>query len=123
MILREIAKHIVSIHQKKDAAIKPEFTPTQLQTYIKYARTKKPIVRKKSVLFESTNLFFQITPEASQQLVNYYLQLRQSDSVGVSRMSYRITVRQLESMIRLSEALARLHCDDWVCFLKCVIPF
>jgi len=37
--------------------------------------------------------------------------LRQSDVVGSGKTSYRITVRQLESMIRLSEALARLYCD------------
>jgi len=93
-----IARHIVSIHQKKESALKPFFTPTQVQRYIKYARTKKPI----------------ITQESAKCFENFYLQLRASDSVGASRMSYRITVRQLESMIRLSEALARLHCDDWV---------
>ena len=38
-------------------------------------------------------------------------------SAGVNKASYRITVRQLESMIRLAEALARLYCDDEVCHL------
>ena len=34
--------------------------------------------------------------------------------MGGSQQAYRITVRQLESMIRLSEALTRLHLDDEV---------
>ena len=34
--------------------------------------------------------------------------------VGGTRSSWRITVRQLESMIRLSEAMARLSCKDEV---------
>lgn len=45
-------------------------------------------------------------------MVREYRKLRQSDASSLSKSSYRITVRQLESMIRLSEALARLHCDD-----------
>ena len=69
----------------------------QLQTYIKVCRTLKP----------------QFTRESAQILKNEYKKLRQAaanrDSV---QTSYRYTVRQLESLIRLSEAMARLHADS-----------
>lgn len=54
-----------------------------------------------------------MTPEAAEVLVENYRKLRQDDS-GSSRNSYRITVRQLESMIRLSEAIARANCKEEV---------
>lgn len=44
-----------------------------------------------------------------------YKRLRQRDGAGsVSKSAWRITVRQLESMIRLSEGMARMHCCDEV---------
>ena len=44
-----------------------------------------------------------------------YKRLRQRDSSGgVTKSAWRITVRQLESMIRLSEGMARMHCCDEV---------
>jgi DNA replication licensing factor MCM6 len=52
----------------------------------------------------------QLTPEAADILVEKYRILRQDDATGAGRHSYRITVRQLESMIRLSEAIARANC-------------
>ncbi len=48
------------------------------------------------------------------QLVIFYRELREGDGRSTSQSSYRITVRQLESMIRLSEALARLHLSTQV---------
>jgi len=93
-----IARHIVRVHQKKDEAVKPPFSTDQLRRYIKYARSVKP----------------QITDEAARLLVENYKGLRQNDVSMVGKTSYRITVRQLESMIRLSEALARVHCDQQV---------
>lgn len=48
-------------------------------------------------------------------MVEQYKRLRQRDgSGGVSKSAWRITVRQLESMIRLSEGMARMHCCDEV---------
>nr|WCZ58671.1 DNA replication licensing factor MCM6 [Seculamonas ecuadoriensis] len=88
-----IARHITMLHQHRDAAIHAEISTEQLQTYIRCARSLKP----------------KVTPAARTLLVEQYRKLRQNDVAGGGRSSYRITVRQLESMIRLSEALARLH--------------
>ena len=64
------------------------------------------------------SLFFtKLTPEAADVLVEKYRILRQDDATGVGRNSYRITVRQLESMIRLSEAIARANCTQDVGFI------
>lgn len=93
-----VAQHILKVHRCEEMEVKPPFSKEQLQRYIRFARTINPV----------------ITPESQQVIVDCYKKLRQGDSMGRSRSAYRITVRQLESMIRLSEALARLHCDDEV---------
>ncbi|KZO90452.1 MCM-domain-containing protein [Calocera viscosa TUFC12733] len=92
----KIASHIVNVHRFQNDAINPEFSTESLQRYIRYARTFNP----------------KLTPEAADVLVEKYRVLRQDDASGVNRNSYRITVRQLESMIRLSEAIARANCRD-----------
>lgn len=93
-----VAKHIIDVHRCDEAVVDPPFTQDQMLRYIKFARTLNP----------------QITEESRRILVDCYRKLRQGDTMGRSRTAYRITVRQLESLIRLSEALARLHCDDEV---------
>ena len=43
-----------------------------------------------------------------------YKELRAEDAAPGSGASYRITVRQLEAMVRLSEAMARAFCAPTV---------
>jgi len=47
-------------------------------------------------------------------IVDHYCHLRQRDGQGSGKSTWRITVRQLESMIRLSEAMAKMECSDEV---------
>ena len=47
-------------------------------------------------------------------IVTAYKQLRAEDAVPGSSSAYRITVRQLEALVRISEALARLRARDVV---------
>jgi DNA replication licensing factor MCM6 len=89
----QIARKIVGVKQNNVEAITPEFSAQQMQRYIAFARTISP----------------KFTEESMRLIASHYCRLRENDVTGASKSSYRITVRQLESMIRLSEALARLH--------------
>ncbi|KAI0165019.1 MCM2/3/5 family-domain-containing protein [Xylariaceae sp. FL1272] len=94
---RHLAEHIVGIHALRDSAIEPEFSTECLQRYIRFARTFRP----------------EFTDEAKERLVNKYKELRADDAQGgIGKNSYRITVRQLESLIRLSEAIAKANCVE-----------
>jgi DNA replication licensing factor MCM6 len=93
----KLAQHIVDVHRLRDNAVTPEFSTETLQRYIRFARLFQPV----------------FTDEAKTTLVERYKELRADDSQGgVGKNSYRITVRQLESMIRLSEAIAKANCVD-----------
>ncbi|KAJ7376113.1 MCM DNA helicase complex subunit mcm6 [Desmophyllum pertusum] len=63
--------------------------------------------------FSVLGLGGQISKDAQDFIVEQYKHLRERDS-SVARSAWRITVRQLESMIRLSEGMARLYCQDEV---------
>ena len=91
-----IARHIVNLHQHRQEAVSATFSTADLQMYIRFARLLKP----------------RLTENAKKILISKYNELRQGDATGAAKSAYRITVRQLESMIRLSEALARLHLDE-----------
>eukprot|EP00878_Enallax_costatus_P036928 GHUV01041553.1.p1 GENE.GHUV01041553.1~~GHUV01041553.1.p1 ORF type:complete len:118 (-),score=30.33 GHUV01041553.1:101-454(-) len=47
--------------------------------------------------------------QAQQALVRSFKRLRGDDAAPGSHSAYRITVRQLEALVRLSEAMARVY--------------
>ncbi|RZC67620.1 hypothetical protein C5167_011307 [Papaver somniferum] len=93
-----IAHHIVRVHQKHEEALSPAFTTAQLKRYIAHAKTLKP----------------KLTPDAKKVLVESYVALRRGDTAPGGRVAYRMTVRQLEALIRLSEAIARSYLEHQV---------
>uniref|UniRef100_A0A8C6A5F0 DNA replication licensing factor MCM6 n=1 Tax=Marmota marmota marmota TaxID=9994 RepID=A0A8C6A5F0_MARMA len=73
-----------------------------------------PIMSRFDLFFILVDECNEISKESEDFIVEQYKRLRQRDGSGVTKSSWRITVRQLESMIRLSEAMARMHCCDEV---------
>lgn len=104
-----IATHIVNLHrygnlntnqgeeEKYELIFKPDFTQKDLLLYLKFAKALKP----------------KFTKEAAETLREEYKSLRQGD-ISAQKTAYRITVRQLESLIRLAEAIAKVHLDPYI---------
>ncbi|CAG9537904.1 unnamed protein product [Cercopithifilaria johnstoni] len=95
-----IARRILDTHRQlaTQEKLKTAYNLDDIHRYITFARCFKP----------------RIGDAAALLLVSEYKRLRMSDSNNAATSSWRITVRQLESLIRLSEALARLHCEGEV---------
>uniref|UniRef100_A0A5S6Q1H7 DNA replication licensing factor MCM6 n=1 Tax=Trichuris muris TaxID=70415 RepID=A0A5S6Q1H7_TRIMR len=93
-----IAQRITDLHMKNFATIRRVYTIQEIQCFVAFARLFRP----------------KITEEAAECLVENYKRLRLRDNVAASCSSWRITVRQLESLIRLSEAVAKLYCSRYV---------
>uniref|UniRef100_A0A668A9E9 DNA replication licensing factor MCM6 n=1 Tax=Myripristis murdjan TaxID=586833 RepID=A0A668A9E9_9TELE len=93
-----IARRIVDLHCRNVESVERVYSTDEIQRYILFARQFQP----------------KITSEAQEFVVDQYKRLRQRDCGGNSKSAWRITVRQLESMLRLSEAMARLYCSDEV---------
>ncbi|XP_055933914.1 DNA replication licensing factor MCM6-like [Argiope bruennichi] len=93
-----IARRIVDLHQKSEESIERVYSLEEILRYISFARQFKP----------------KITEDAQSCLVEHYQNLRLRDAGGVTKSSWRITVRQLESLVRLSEAMAKMYCSEEV---------
>ncbi|PSC67965.1 DNA replication licensing factor MCM4 [Micractinium conductrix] len=91
---RKLARHLISLYGNgvgrlgNEADVIPADT---LRDFIAYARA---------------TCFPALTPEAANELSRQYVEMR---SMGMSRKIVSATPRQLESLIRLSEALARMR--------------
>ncbi|MCX8195533.1 MAG: minichromosome maintenance protein MCM [Acidilobaceae archaeon] len=91
---RKLVKHILGVHAEPERA-KPEIEPELLKKYIIYARR---YVRPK------------LTPAASQLLEEFFVEVRSAalHHQEGGQAPVPITARQLESLVRLAEAHARM---------------
>lgn len=91
-----LARHLVKLYSEKPPVQEHIIDPETLREYIAFARaTIKP----------------KLTDAASQELVDAYVQMRK---MGGNKRTITATPRQLESLIRLSEALAKMRLSERV---------
>ena len=94
---RKLAQHLVGLYYDKPNIVKPPMDTQLLKNYIDYARE---------------NIHPRLSDEAAEELLNSYLELRNPPGGNVGNNGTRTisaTPRQLESLIRTSEALAKMR--------------
>lgn len=94
---RRLAQHLVGLYYETPNVVTPPLDQALLKDYIEYARE---------------NIHPEISDEASAQLIESYLEMRNPPGGSVAANGTRTisaTTRQLESLIRLSEALAKIR--------------
>jgi len=85
----KMAEHILRLHESRAPPVEPPISPQLLRKYISYAKRIEP----------------RITDEALKRFEAFYLKMRGTPETGTSPIA--ITPRQLESLVRLSEARAK----------------
>lgn len=97
---RAIASRILDMHltlaDPKENEKNMVYTFEDIKLYLRFARKYYP----------------KMPADAEEHFVREYNRLRKQSKE--SRKAWRITVRQLESLVRLSEAISRAHCDEVV---------
>jgi len=99
---RRLAQHLVGLYYETPNVVEPPLDQALLRDYIEYARE---------------NIHPEISDEASAQLVESYLEMRNPPGSAFGANGTRTisaTARQLESLIRLSEALAKMRYSNIV---------
>ncbi|MCH8067567.1 MAG: minichromosome maintenance protein MCM [Nanoarchaeota archaeon] len=92
----KMASHILKLHQTPDF-YEPEIPTEFLRKYIAYAKQKITPV---------------ITDEALQEIKDFYLKMRASGGTDEGIKAIPISARQLEGLVRLTEASARLRLSN-----------
>lgn len=98
---RRLARHIVALHFEDPESTQHDTIdlPT-LTAYLSYARK---------------HIHPELSDEAAEELTRGYVEMRRRGNFpGSSKKIITATPRQLESLIRLSEALARMRFSEWV---------
>ncbi|KAL7490291.1 hypothetical protein ACHAW6_016045 [Cyclotella cf. meneghiniana] len=93
---RQLAQHLVGLYYETPNVVEPPMDHTLLRDYISYARE---------------NIHPELSDLASRELIAAYIEMRRGGSAGSGGRGRTIsaTPRQLESLIRLSESLARMR--------------
>jgi replicative DNA helicase Mcm len=89
-----IASHILEIHKDNEHAAKPAIEIDLFSKYLAYAKQAEPV----------------LTEEAINLIRNYYMDMRKVEAEGM----ITVTPRQLEGLVRLATARARLLLKDKV---------
>lgn len=92
---RQLAQHLVGLYYETPNVVQPPLDHGLLRDYIAYARE---------------NIHPELSDLASRELIAAYIEMRRGGSGGSGGRGRTITAtpRQLESLIRLSESLARM---------------
>jgi replicative DNA helicase Mcm len=85
-----MTEHILDLHRKGTAPLESPIQPNLLRKYISYTKNIQP----------------KLTEEALQRLRDFYLEMRGSSETEGTPIA--ITARQLESLVRVAEARARV---------------
>ncbi|MBI2139514.1 minichromosome maintenance protein MCM [Candidatus Woesearchaeota archaeon] len=94
----QLASHMLNLHQSPETK-EPEIDTNLLKKFIAYAKQK---------------VFPKLTDGAIEEIKRYYIKMRLSGSTEEGFKTIPISARQLEALVRLSEAHARIRLGDEV---------